>query len=85
MRVFVTGGSGFVGRNLIPHLLAHGDSVVAMSRSEKADAIIKEAADGGDVSIVRGSLTSDVDALAKGLQPALHCRWRLPSTHRTEQ
>jgi uncharacterized protein YbjT (DUF2867 family) len=33
---FVTGGSGFVGRNLIRHLKAHGDSVRALARSDAA-------------------------------------------------
>jgi nucleoside-diphosphate-sugar epimerase len=65
MKVFVTGGSGFVGRNLIPHLLEHGDTVVALSRSEEADQMIKDAAQ-GNVSIVRGSLT-DTNALAEGM------------------
>lgn len=33
---FVTGGSGFVGRNLITALRARGDSVRALARSERA-------------------------------------------------
>jgi len=67
--VFVTGGSGYVGRNLIPYLLQHGDSVTALSRSDKADGIIKDAAAsaGGKVSIVRGSLESDRAVLVEGM------------------
>lgn len=31
-RIFVTGASGFIGRNLVSHLIAHGYEVVAFSR-----------------------------------------------------
>ncbi|MFM8588409.1 MAG: NAD-dependent epimerase/dehydratase family protein, partial [Bacteroidota bacterium] len=34
--VFVTGGSGFVGQNLIPMLIEQGYQVKALARSEKA-------------------------------------------------
>lgn len=40
-RIFVTGGSGFVGGAAIKHFVARGDAVRAMSRSEKSDAAIK--------------------------------------------
>jgi dihydroflavonol-4-reductase len=33
MRVFVTGGTGFIGRHLIEHLLAQGDEVTALVRT----------------------------------------------------
>lgn len=33
MKVFVTGGTGFIGRHLIDHLLAQGDSVTALVRT----------------------------------------------------
>jgi nucleoside-diphosphate-sugar epimerase len=39
-RIFVTGGSGFVGGAAIRHFVARGDDVRAMSRSEKSDAAI---------------------------------------------
>lgn len=35
-RAFITGGSGFVGRNLIAQLKARGDTVRAVARSEAA-------------------------------------------------
>ena len=38
MRIFVTGGSGFVGGAAIKDLVAKGHDVRAMSRSEKSDA-----------------------------------------------
>ncbi|WP_432381960.1 NAD-dependent epimerase/dehydratase family protein [Duganella sp. P38] len=39
-RIFITGGSGYVGRNLIRHLVARGDSVVALARSAQAAATV---------------------------------------------
>ena len=40
MKAFVTGGSGFVGRNLIQALVARGDDVCALARSDgSADAV----------------------------------------------
>jgi nucleoside-diphosphate-sugar epimerase len=35
-RIFVTGGSGFVGRRLVPHLVAQGHEVKALARSAEA-------------------------------------------------
>jgi NAD dependent epimerase/dehydratase family enzyme len=35
MKIFVTGGSGFVGRNLISRLIGQGHTVTVLSRSEK--------------------------------------------------
>lgn len=56
MHVFVTGGSGWVGRHLLPLLASSGHTVTALSRSESSDsalrAIIPEA------NVVRGDLTT---------------------------
>lgn len=41
MNVFVSGGSGFVGRNLIAALVARGDTVVALARSAAAAATVE--------------------------------------------
>jgi uncharacterized protein (TIGR01777 family) len=50
MRVFVAGGSGFVGRHLVPTLVARGDEVVVLSRSEpRARKVL-----GNEVEIVEG-------------------------------
>ncbi|MCB2146895.1 MAG: NAD-dependent epimerase/dehydratase family protein [Deltaproteobacteria bacterium] len=43
MNVFVTGGSGFVGRNLIRMLVAGGDNVRALVRSDRAEAVVRAA------------------------------------------
>lgn len=42
IRAFVTGGSGFLGRNLIAALRARGDEVRALARSESAAETVKK-------------------------------------------
>jgi nucleoside-diphosphate-sugar epimerase len=42
MEAFVTGGSGYVGRNLIRHLVRRGDGVRALVRSKGAARIVEE-------------------------------------------
>lgn len=41
MKVFVTGGTGFIGRHLIDRLLSRGDDVTALVRSEDAAAALR--------------------------------------------
>lgn len=69
--VFVTGGSGYVGRNLIRHLLARGDCVRALARSASAAQLVE----GLGAEAVRGDL-DDRDALLRGMQEGdavFHC------------
>ncbi|HEV2238571.1 MAG TPA: NAD-dependent epimerase/dehydratase family protein [Ktedonobacterales bacterium] len=66
-RVFVTGGSGFVGRNLIPALVAAGHNVRALARSEAATATVARLG----AEPVRGDLV-DAAALAAGMAG---CQW----------
>ncbi|MCP3142815.1 NAD-dependent epimerase/dehydratase family protein [Pyxidicoccus xibeiensis] len=63
MRAFVTGGSGFVGRNLITALRARGDSVRALARSSTAVAAVTEAG----AEPFEGDL-SDADKLRPGME-----------------
>jgi nucleoside-diphosphate-sugar epimerase len=60
---FVTGGSGFLGRNLIRGLTARGDRVKALSRSERSDAVLTKLG----AEPVRGDL-DDVAAMTAGLR-----------------
>lgn len=41
MRIFVTGGSGFLGRHLIPHLVERGFQVRALARSTRAAEVVE--------------------------------------------
>lgn len=68
MRIFITGGSGWIGSAVIPELLAHGHSVLALARSETSAA----AAEAQGADVLRGDLeetellrraTADTDAL----------------------
>ncbi|MGZ4255108.1 MAG: NAD-dependent epimerase/dehydratase family protein [Solirubrobacteraceae bacterium] len=61
-RVFVTGGSGVVGRALVQRLVTGGDEVVALARSRPAEETVRSL---GAVA-VRGELF-DEDALASAM------------------
>jgi nucleoside-diphosphate-sugar epimerase len=61
-RSFVTGGSGFVGRNLIAALRARGDQVRGLARSDATMQAVRAA--GADP--VRGDL-EDVEAITNGM------------------
>lgn len=52
MKIFVTGGTGFVGRNLVSRLVGDGHTVTALSRSDKASERLPE-----ETSIVLGDPT----------------------------
>ncbi len=67
MRAFVTGGSGFVGRQLIAQLTARGIAVNALARSEASAAAVRAAG----AEVVRGDL-DDEAAMRAGMSG---CRW----------
>ena len=62
-RVFVTGGSGVVGRALVGRLVGRGDEVVALTRSDDADAKLA----GLGATPVRGDLF-DEQSLARAME-----------------
>lgn len=41
MKVFVTGGSGFIGRCLVQRLVERGDNVFALARSDRSAAVVE--------------------------------------------
>lgn len=51
-RIFLTGGSGYVGRNLIRHFVARGIEVTALARSDKSAALVRSL----DATVVRGDV-----------------------------
>jgi nucleoside-diphosphate-sugar epimerase len=66
MRVFVTGGSGFIGKRLVRKLLGEGHEVVCLSRSGETSALL---ADMG-AEVLSGDLT-DSESVAASVREAL--------------
>jgi len=62
-RVFVTGGSGVVGKALVERLVSRGDNVVALARSAEAEATLS----GLGATPVGGDLF-DEDSLARAME-----------------
>ena len=63
MRVFVAGATGAIGRQLVPHLVAAGNEVHGMTRSESKQALLYEL---GAVPVVADALDPDQVAEAVG-------------------
>jgi nucleoside-diphosphate-sugar epimerase len=71
MNTFVTGGSGFLGREMIRALIAAGHSVRALARSEKSAAAVRKQG----AEPVTGDLDS-IEAMQAGMQGVdwvFHC------------
>jgi dihydroflavonol-4-reductase len=65
-RVFVTGGSGVVGRALVQRLLSGGDEVVALARSQESGDTLQSLG----AEVVRGNLL-DEDGLSEAMRGAV--------------
>lgn len=63
-RAFVTGGSGFVGRNLIIELAKRGVHVCALARSDAAEQAVRAA---GAKTVARGDL-DDTKIMTEGMR-----------------
>src|SRR5438552_3143310 len=70
MKVFVTGGSGFVGGRLIERLIADGDEVRALARSDAAASAVEALG----AEAVRGDIADPaaIEARASGCELAFH-------------
>lgn len=68
MRVFVTGGSGFVGGHVIEHLVAAKHEVVALARSDASSNVVR----GFGATAVKGDLGSVDAALLAGCDAVIH-------------
>lgn len=65
MKIFVTGGTGFIGGHVVRQLRARGDDVVALVRSPEKATALRELG----CELVEGDLSDDA-AIAKGLAGA---------------
>ncbi len=68
-RIFVTGGSGFVGGATIRHFVSKGDDVRAMSRSEKSDAAVQKLG----AAAIRCDLENVTAGLIGNAEAVVHC------------
>jgi nucleoside-diphosphate-sugar epimerase len=69
MRIFVSGGSGFVGGHLVEALVGRGHEVWALARSGRS----AEAVRGYGAKPVRGELGAVTPALVRGADAVVHC------------
>lgn len=68
MRIFVTGGSGFVGSRLIPRLVGEGHSVFALARSASSD----EAVRASGATPIRGDLGTGDELVLPAIDAVVH-------------
>lgn len=69
MKVFVTGGSGFVGGHLIEHLARAGHEVRALARSDRSAEVVR----GYGATPARADLGSVKAADLEGAEAVIHC------------
>ncbi|MFI9051983.1 NAD-dependent epimerase/dehydratase family protein [Streptomyces sp. NPDC053427] len=65
MRIFITGGSGYIGRSTVQALIRHGNEVVALARSERSARGLSDLG----ATPVAGALT-DTDVLREAARQA---------------
>jgi NAD(P)-dependent dehydrogenase (short-subunit alcohol dehydrogenase family) len=69
LRLFLTGGSGYVGRNLVRHFVAKGVQVVALTRSARSAEVVRGL---GAVPFAGDLLDAGLVDGMKGCQALIH-------------
>ncbi len=67
--IFITGASGYVGRNLVRHFLAAGTAVVGLSRSERGAQLIRDL---GATPVVGDIVSTDLVAAMRDCDALVH-------------
>ncbi|HEV7346243.1 MAG TPA: NAD-dependent epimerase/dehydratase family protein [Devosia sp.] len=68
-RIFITGASGYVGRNLVRHFLAAGSKVIGLTRSEKGAQLIRDL---GAAPVVADIVSTDLIDAMRGADAVVH-------------
>ncbi|WIJ25845.1 NAD-dependent epimerase/dehydratase family protein [Devosia sp. RR2S18] len=68
-RIFITGASGYVGRNLVRHFVAAGANVIGLSRGESGADLIREL---GATPVVGDIVSTDLAGSMKGCDALVH-------------
>src|SRR5690606_8798123 len=68
-RIFLTGGSGYVGRNLIRHFVGRGVAVTALARSSKSERVVAEL---GATAVAGDLLRADLAGAMTGCDVLIH-------------
>ncbi len=76
MRVLVTGAGGFVGRNLLPVLVAEGFHVVGVIREPSPSSVPLPQDGPGSLALVAGDLTQGLD-LTQSVDVVVHAASKL--------
>lgn len=67
--IFITGASGYVGRNLVRHFLAAGTDVIGLTRSEKGAQLLREL---GATPVVADIVSTDLVEAMRGCDTLVH-------------